>query len=267
MVWNLDPDNPYLFCSNCSFNDHSNLSPYQTSDGFATAPESIQMSNCPSRVTLQNQSFTIQLSLKDGFNNTVMGFVITESNLEFALSSPNCGLFNISDQPVPIDPKSGLVTFENVYLRGKNQAICTLVASISNLSIASETCDVTLSGCPKGEQIVQSSSYDYCEQKFFTTVRVLLLIIFFLSLLLALIMLIVFISFLSRKYRGEGNIEDENVYALVEDFLEKPQPSLEEILSDHNITQIPMEEIIVIERIGLGASGVVSKGVWKAKNG
>ena len=49
----------------------------------------------------------------------------------------------------------------------------------------------------------------------------------------------------------------------VPDFIGKSAPTLEDILNDPDIPRLAWEEVVIGERIGKGASGIVSKGIWK----
>ena len=49
----------------------------------------------------------------------------------------------------------------------------------------------------------------------------------------------------------------------IPDFVSKPRPTLEGILADKSIQQLPWEELTMGQPIGRGASGLVHRGVWE----
>ena len=49
----------------------------------------------------------------------------------------------------------------------------------------------------------------------------------------------------------------------IPDFTERPSLTLDDILNDPAICRLPWEDIEIGEAIGKGASGLVSKGIWK----
>ena len=48
----------------------------------------------------------------------------------------------------------------------------------------------------------------------------------------------------------------------IPDFVGRPSLTLEDILNDPAITRLQWEDVTILETIGQGASGLVSRGVW-----
>jgi len=153
------------FCRDCHF--INNTASYQTAEhGYATQPTITTMqTGCPSSVFLNSDAFSIKIALLDDFGSQIAGNIVNLDHYNASIKVNNteaCEIHGVTFLPFEVD---GTVTFENIYLSGKNLVTCILViqaVSCAAVAIPSISCTVNLDGCPYPQVVQDGENSDTC---------------------------------------------------------------------------------------------------------
>lgn len=278
-------------CDNCEFQLLPNDASYETSQGYATPPATLAYAEgtvCPGIQTLDGMPFTIDIGMRDSFGTPVQGEIFGSADylISFSWNGTDCSVTSPATGDRVIDD-SGVTTFLNVTMEGKSNSTCVLqfaamtsgggisLSAAEELSVSGNelddeypsqkgadlVCQIILGGCSGDGQVVQAGdAVDTCVDE---SVWGVFIVVGLLLCLLALVCLL-FVVILMHHYRERQRIAEESYYEdleIADDIMNKT--SLEDILNDPAITRIPWEELEMGERIGRGASGIVSSAVWR----
>ena len=262
------------FCYNCSYGEASaSFSGYQTREGFATAPTQLIIpQKCPTTLKVSPSNFTITTILEDFFGTPVTGTIDLENNVTVSVAAfGNCAL-KASSYREEVDPNSALSHFDNLSIEGTNQQSCQLIFSVPrspNLLIPPTSCNISIFGCPDNQivQLNEETGFDVCVQdsEEGNWVSGNVIIILSLIVLLLLCFIVAVIGCGSYKVIRKRYVKFILKRIEIPDLERKPTVSLDSVLNDPEIPHIPWEELIILDRIGMGANGIVSRGVWRPK--
>lgn len=255
------------FCDKCIFGEAaSSFDGYGNNDGWASPPDNLNFVNaCPSDVYLSNDPFDVSLVLVDKFNTAVIGHLPEHYPLNITLEViGNCSVSTHESLTQKVD-SLGKIYFDSIELSGYNNHTCSLIFymeknTYSSYFVTNATCDVVFNGCPKNELISSVTGlYDTCienvsQEKKIDQVLFLMLIILFLLLFIIILVCgtLIWDKFIREKPKP-----------FVFPISEMHDITLENLLSDPDIPNIPWNDIEPGERIGIGATGIVLSGCWQ----
>ena len=270
--WNfVDPPNAGIFCDNCIWDVIDNYDGYETEEeGWATPPSNLIFENsCPSSLYVSSDPFEVSTQLIDLFSTSVTGHIDIDNNVTISLGTHgNCEI--ITDNTlIPVNSTSGIALFSNLTIEGKDKESCQLIFSIPimrNVFIPPAVCNISIYGCPDGQTVSSNSNgYDTCIPSSGNTgyeakgyIRFFL--IFIALLLVCIICTVLSVAcgkFVKKKYKRYKLLR-----TMIPDLERKPLVSLESILNDKDIPHISWNELQIRDRIGVGANGIVSRGLW-----
>ena len=278
VAWNiLTSSYPQDFCENCTFGlPPPSFQGYQTTEGWATPPSNLNFGeSCPSNLNVVSNPFNVSTILLDYFGTRATGTIDNDNNVTITVDSyGDCELVTQFQNTQTVNASSGESDFINLTIHGKNQESCQLYFSAPlrrNVFIPPIACNISIYGCPDDEEVQvdgYNGMYDTCVEvtgKNYSLsgeiTKILAGIALFLLILILCIFCCVFGKFIRKRYR-----RFKKMRTLIPDLERKPMVSLESILSDPKIPHIKWEEIVIKDRIGMGANGIVSRGIWKPKN-
>lgn len=263
-------------CATCEFWPPL-LQGYGTATGLATFPEFVNItgSGCPQTRELDAGQYSLSLFTTDAFGTVVTG-PLSQSRLEkmdMALAdTSDCYLSSAAQKGsvVSVDPANGLYTFSNISLTGKNGTRCAMRFSPEmtlRIDLVEDYfCSTTLSGCSGDQVIAYGSLADTCvppgTQPSGIGKEIVTVLLLTTVLCLCIVVCIVY-GLLLWQWKRHVYRRKKAVFVNLDiDDLLLEKVSLYELLSDPDITVIPWEQLEVGERIGVGASGIVSEGYW-----
>lgn len=234
---------------------------------------------CPGTETLNEEPIIIAVFLVDTFSTPVTGSLV-EQNPLFILMTPIGNSTNVQtlNNTNAIDPQKGSAFFNDTIFYGINNSTVLLKFNISeshfyqhfSTSIETTSCSVLLYGCEEGYQIQSSSDseFDVCVETHQFSLNTLLAMTFlFFSFSLFCVLVVVLFSFCFRC--SKKKIKRKRLLALeIPDFsINRDKPfTLDDILEDSTIPRLDWNNVLISDVIGKGASGLVSKGIWKQSN-
>ena len=156
----------------------------------------------------------------------------------------------------------GHVSFQSVFLNGTDGALCDITISLLALGQPQSPATVNavqLSGCT-GSYVLNDQGQCIAHVSICSSVWMCVLVFSLLVVVVALVLLI--FGFLAwRTYRRY--LRWKRFKAALPLLLEKPAPTMVEIMNDPDIELLPHDSVQLLETIGQGGQGVVWKGVYR----
>lgn len=263
-------------CWNCTIKLSPTSDGYGTSQGYATAPSTLTYSNtssCPVNRALNAGPFSLEVGLTDDFGTHVTGAILSSEEflVTFSWAGDECWVKN----PVPGTQRlleaTGSTTFANISLQGKTNSTCTIWLTGSQESEGGLTCQIDVNGCEDGMEVQEGASYDTCvepatqapSQNNQAWGTVILLLSVAVAVLVCLIPSVALLAIFLHLRRTEVNVYED--LEISDDIMNAT--SLEALLNDPDIMRIPWGDLELLQRIGNGASGIVSSAHWHMKDG
>lgn len=232
------------------------------SSNHPAAPSTgVFLSECPSSLFLDDTPFTVTVGVTDDFGSLVKGTAVLSSNITVIATLAEDSACSLgSQQNTVLDALDGQATLE-LQLRGKQESECVIsfeyTTSMSR-PITSGQCLVLVANCTNPDMdVVQQKEFDTCgfvDKSITPGTIALIILVVLLFLTVCLVYGILFIGWHRRRQRKArttvANLEFEDVLKL--------GWSIESLLCDTSIRNIPFDCLLVHERIGVGASGIVS---------
>jgi len=256
------------FCGNCEITVPAGAMGYQDDRGFATSPGQARMVQaCPGTEPLDAATFNADVELYDQFGTLVNGTILLDNvfTVELTSSSANGCHTSCPTSTANVTFPSTTASIYNVSMMGQDNSTCEIVfncmSSPIETTVEPAECSVLLEGCAEGYEVVPGDNgFDTCAQISATAPITLILVLVIIGLIfaIAIVLLIAGVVYY-RRTRFDRYLEGLEM----PDILSRPsEVTICSILNDPDILVVPWDEVVKGEQLGIGASGVVSKGYW-----
>lgn len=246
---------------NCNITEGTQ--PYGTTMGAATAPSmGTFITDCPNTLRLDSPSFNVSVAVTDDFGTLVKGPVVTSNSISvLATVAEDSGCSFTHPANAAVDALTGTASLA-LELRGRQETECVVNFEFTTdmyLPIAPNKCVVLLQNCTNPDmEVVEEKEFDTCafvEKKLPAATITLVILVVVLFVAVCLVYGVLFIGWQRRRQRKArttvANLEFEDVLKL--------GWSIDALLSNTTIRNIPFDCLLFHDRIGVGASGIVHR--------
>ena len=214
-------------------------------------------------MALDSGPITLRASLRDQFKTAAVGNIFLANNFTIEVSIEGCE--GTGDFSPIILGESGIASFDNITLKGKQNDVCEIQFHVrsSPLEVSLQVLDssIILFGCSGDKVVLQQADFDDCQAGGIDILETLVLITIFLFFILVCISIII-VGYLQRQKEEKKKGRLQGVLSINEDLI-----TLADILKDPSIPDIAFKTITIVDRIGHGASGLVYSARWSRGNG
>eukprot|EP01094_Clydonella_sp_ATCC50884_P018773 TRINITY_DN3532_c0_g1_i1.p1 TRINITY_DN3532_c0_g1~~TRINITY_DN3532_c0_g1_i1.p1 ORF type:complete len:853 (-),score=278.74 TRINITY_DN3532_c0_g1_i1:195-2753(-) len=228
--------------------------------------------------------FSIALHLEDSFGTRVNRTILVDYDVRMSLvlaPRSECVWWDVTNGNVSSDPgerqlpPSGGAQWGDLALTaGDSSSTCRFVVrtrfSPPDFTVKDQTCVVQLKGCAPNFRMLESSSVLVCLPEdassdggltLFDTILLIML-----GAISALFLLVVLIF--AGIYFFKFSKYNEYRHTEIPDFSAGDgATTLEELLNKKDINVIPWDDVTVLEKLGVGATGIVYRAKWKKSSG
>ena len=147
-----------------------------------------------------------------------------------------------------------------------------VIIDLMNTTIANLTCNILIQGCPNNTHVTdtqvtnaqgQSIQVDGCEDN---SISLLTTIMITITLSIAFVTIILVFGYCAFVVYKKRKIKDYRFIGDLPDFDRSHKVTIQDILNDPDIANIPWDQITQYERIGIGGSGMVWRGEYHPNN-